>query len=108
MAGWCYHQGAVGYLRASHASMPHVRPAQPIAKPSDASTGTSSSQIHAVPHSEIHRLARKRDATVAAGRVNSPSVSRTPSEISVTACAGAAIDALLAAKAITAFQAGGT
>src|SRR5437773_1243070 len=86
-----HHHCEFDRVRASRASIPHVRPARPTTSASDASTGTSSSQIHAVPHSEIHRLARYAHATRAAGRVSSPSTSRMPSEISVAACNGAAI-----------------
>src|SRR5579863_9553661 len=101
------HHGEEGQRSASHASRPHFRPALPIASPSDAITGTSSSQIHAVPHSETQRLPRYRKATNAAGRVSRPMISRIPREISVTACNGAAIAAWLAARPITAFQAAG-
>ncbi len=84
--------------------MPKARPARPMAKPSETITGTNSSQIHEVPHSEIQRLPRNRKATEAAGRVSKPRTSSTPSEISVIACMGAAIAAWLAADAITAFH----
>src|SRR2546422_1862266 len=40
----------------------------PTASASDASMGTSSSQIQAVPHSETQRLARSPHATRATGR----------------------------------------
>src|SRR5438477_13055833 len=102
-----YHHGEDGHRRASHASTPHLRPACPIARPSDASTGTSSSQIHAVPHSETQRLPRYRNATNAAGRVSRPMMSRIPRAISVIACMGAAIAAWFAARPITAFHAAG-
>src|SRR5437773_3361972 len=102
-----HHHGEDGHRCDSHASTPHLRPARPIASPSDASTGTSSSQIHAVPHSEIQRLPRYRKATNAAGRVSRPMTSRIPREISVVACIGAAIAAWFAARPITAFQAAG-
>jgi len=69
--------------------------------------GTNSSHIHAVPHSEIHRLPRNRKATNAAGRVSRPMTSRMPSDISVKPCMGAAIVAWLAASPITAFHAAG-
>lgn len=52
------HHGADGHRSASHESAPHRRPAAPTATPSDAITGTSSSHIHEVPHSETHRLPR--------------------------------------------------
>src|ERR1700737_5517636 len=74
--------GEDGHRCDSQASTPHLRPARPIASPSDASTGTSSSQIHEVPHSEIQRLPRNRKATIAAGRVSRPMTSRTPRESS--------------------------
>src|ERR1700757_4060241 len=102
-----HHHGEDGHRCDSHASTPHLRPARPIASPSDASTGTSSSQIHAVPHSEIQRLPRYRKATNATGRVSRPMTSRIPREISVKACIGAAIAAWLAARPITAFHAAG-
>src|SRR5579862_3686353 len=81
-----YQKREEGHRCASHASTPHLRPALPIASPSDAITGTSSSQIHDVPHSEIQRLPRYRKATNAAGRVSRPMTSRMPRPISVTAC----------------------
>src|ERR1700723_322561 len=96
-----HHHGEDGHRCASHASTPHLRPALPIASPSDAITGTSSSQIHAVPHSDTQRLPRYRKATNAAGRVSRPMMSRMPREISVMACIGAAIAACLAASAMT-------
>src|SRR5580704_7368960 len=102
-----YHHGEDGHRCASHASTPHLRPARPTASPSDAITGTSSSQIQEVPHSETQRLPRYRKATNAAGRVSRPTMSRTPREISVTACMGAAIAAWLAASAITDFHMAG-
>src|SRR6266568_585303 len=67
-----HHHCEFGRVRASRASTPHVRPARPTTSASDASAGTSSSQIHAVPHSEIHRLAKYAHATRAAGRVSRP------------------------------------
>src|SRR5260370_9449141 len=79
-----YHQRAVGRLRAKKKSIPHVRPAAPTANASEARTGTSNSHIHAVPHSETHRLARNPKATRATGRVKRPSTSNTPTEISVS------------------------
>src|SRR6185437_13561788 len=48
-----YHHDDEGRRRASNASTPHALPARPTARASDASTGTSSSHIHEVPHSEI-------------------------------------------------------
>ncbi len=53
-----HHHGEDGERRASRESTPHARPARPTASPSDAITGTSSSQIHAVPHSDTQRLPR--------------------------------------------------
>jgi hypothetical protein len=85
------HDGAAGHRCANQASMPHLRPALPTARPSDAITGTNSSHIHEVPHSETHKLPRYKKATNAAGRVSSPSTSRIPRPISVNACIGAAI-----------------
>src|SRR5580693_7981774 len=105
--GFTHHHGENGQRSAKRASMPHLRPARPIASASDASTGTRSSQIQAVPHSETQRLPRYRNATKAAGRVSRPMTSRIPREISVTACMGAAIAAWLAANAITAFHTAG-
>src|ERR1700723_501191 len=102
-----HHHGEDGHRCASHASTPHLRPALPIASPSDAITGTSSSQIHAVPHSDTQRLPRYRKAINATGRVNRPITSRIPREISSVACMGAAIAAWLAAKAINAFHTAG-
>src|ERR1700692_3960816 len=102
-----HHHGEDGHRCDSHASTPHLRPARPIASPSDATPGTSSSQIHEVPYSEIHRLPSNRNATNAAGRVTRPMTSRMPREISVIACIGAAIAAWFAARPITAFQAAG-
>jgi hypothetical protein len=74
-----YHYREDGRLRDKNASRPQVRPA------SDTITGTNSSHIHAVPHSEIHRLERYAKATSATGRVKRPSTNSTPREISVTA-----------------------
>src|SRR6202158_58019 len=102
-----HHHGEDGHRCDSHASTPHLRPALPIASPSDAITGTSSSHIHEVPHSEIQRLPRYRKATNAAGRVSRPMTSRIPRPIYVMACIGAAIAAWFAARPITAFQAAG-
>src|SRR6266536_3999798 len=102
-----HHQGEDGRRCASHASTPHLRPARPTAIPSDASTGTNSSQIHEVPHSEIHRLPRYRKATKAAGRASKPMTSNIPRQISVIACIGAAIAAWLAASAMTDFHMAG-
>jgi hypothetical protein len=78
-----------------------------MASPSDASTGTSNSQTHAVPHSDIQRLPRYKNARKATGRVSRPNTSSTPKEISANACIGAAIAAWLAADAITAFHRAG-
>src|ERR1700688_4405771 len=102
-----HHHGEDGHRCDSHASTPHLRPALPIASPSDASTGTNSSQIHEVPHSEIQRLPRYRKATNAAGRVRRPMTSRIPREISLIAWIGAAIAAWLAASAMTDFHMAG-
>src|ERR1700758_3680749 len=102
-----HHQGEDGQRCESHESTPHLRPAHPMATPSDASTETSNSQIHAVPHSETQRLPRYRKAINAAGLVNRPVTSRIPSEISSMACIGAATAAWFAARAITAFQTAG-
>src|SRR5580698_2482068 len=102
-----HHHGAFGQRLANHASTPHVLPARPIASPSDASTGTSNSQIHAVPHSDIQRLPRYKNTTKATGRVIKPITSNTPNEISVNACIGAAIAAWSATNPITAFHTAG-
>src|SRR3977135_4096311 len=102
-----HHHGEDGHRCDSHASTPHLRPARPIASPSDATTGTSSSQIHEVPNSEIQRLPRNRNATNAAGRVSRPMTSRIPREISVMPCMGAAIEACCAACPTPPFQATG-
>src|SRR5882724_8994872 len=102
-----HHHRDEGFRRASSASMPQARPARPTASPSDATTGTSNSQIHDVPNSETQRLPRKRNATSATGRVNKPMINRIPSEISVAACMGAAIAAWLAIKPITHFHTAG-
>jgi hypothetical protein len=51
-----HHHAEDGRRCASHASMPHALPARPAASPREASTGTSSSQIHAVPHSDTKGL----------------------------------------------------
>src|SRR5258708_30868085 len=80
------HQNEDDPRCASHASTPHLRPARPTASPRDASTGTSSSHIHDVPHSEIQRLPRNRKATNAAGRVNRPMTSRMPNKTPFTPC----------------------
>src|SRR5256884_1013629 len=74
---FCYHQRADGRLRAKMESTPHVRPAPPTTRESEANTGTSSSQIHAVPHSETHKLARYANATNATGRVKRRSEEHT-------------------------------
>src|SRR5215475_12089346 len=92
-----YNHGEDGHRSDSQASTPHLRPPRPIATPSNASTGTSSSQIQAVPHSDIQRLPRYRNATNAKGRVTRPIISRIPNEISARACIGAASAAWLAA-----------
>src|SRR5215813_2717464 len=102
-----YHNRESGRLRAKNESTPHARPAAPIAKPREARTGTSSSQIHDVPNSEIQRLPRNRNATNAEGRVNNAKISRIPTVISVRPCIGAAIEAWFAARPITAFQIAG-
>ena len=81
--------------------------ARPIASPSDASTGTSSSQIQDVPNSETQRLPRYRKAIRATGRVSRPMTSRIPSEISITACSGAAMAAWLTMIPITHFHSAG-
>src|ERR1700739_1125612 len=81
-----YHHREDGRLRDKNASRPQVRPAAPTASASETITGTNSSQIHPIPHSETHRLARYAKATRATGRVNRPSTSSTPREISVIAC----------------------
>src|ERR1700722_10272150 len=60
-----YHQREDGLLRAKKASTPHVRPALPTESASEARTETRSSQIHAVPNSEIHKLPRSANATSA-------------------------------------------
>src|ERR1700739_69344 len=99
-----HHNKEDGHRRASHESTPHFRPAPPSARPRQASTETSSSHIQDVPNSEIQRLPRNRKAMNAAGRVNRPMTSRTPREISVKACSGAAIAALLTTRLITAFH----
>src|SRR5512133_315708 len=78
-----------------------------MASPRAAITGTSSSHIHEVPHSETHKLPRYRKATNATGRVSKPMTRRTPRKISVTACEGAAIAAWLAASPITDFHTAG-
>src|SRR5246127_3151724 len=80
-----YHQSDDGRLRDKNASTPQVRPAVPTNSASEAIIGTNSSHIHAVPHSETHRLERNANATSAAGRVHRPSSSSTPREISVAA-----------------------
>src|SRR5215469_18864701 len=102
-----HHHREDGHRSDSQASTPHLRPAHPIARPSEATTGTRSSQIHEVPNSETQRLPRYRKATNAAGRVSRPRTSRIPRESSVTPWIGAAIEAWLAARPITAFHAAG-
>src|SRR5215468_2593742 len=102
-----YHNRESGRLRAKNASTPHARPAAPMTNPSEARTGTSNSQIHDVPNSEIHKLPRNKNAINAAGRVNKPKTSRIPTVISVKPCIGAAIEAWFAARPITDFQIAG-
>src|SRR5882724_13436476 len=102
-----YQSGIPGYLLASLASMPHFRPAPPTIKLKAAIIGISNSQIQAVPHSDIHREARKRNAAKATGRVSSPNIRNTPKLISVAACIGPAMVAWLAAKLIMLFQKAG-
>src|SRR6266404_1350455 len=102
-----YQSGIPGYLLASLASMPHFRPAPPTIKLKAAIIGISNSQIHAVPHSDIQREARKRNAAKATGRVSSPNIRNTPKLISVAACIGPAMVAWLAAKLIMLFQKAG-
>ena len=102
-----YQSGILGYFRTSLASMPHFRPAPPTIKLNAAIIGISNSQIHAVPHSDIHREARKRNAAKATGRVSSPKMRNNPKLISVTACIGPAMVAWLAAKLIMLFQKAG-
>ena len=103
----CHHQSDCGRWRASKASMPQARPALPTANASDASSGTSSSHIHAVPNSDTQRLAKKAHATSPTGRVSSPNISRIPSEISSTACAGPAIAEWPAKNPMIAFHIAG-
>src|SRR5437588_1861562 len=62
-----HHQREDGRRCDNHASTPHLRPAAPIASPRDESTGTSSSHIHEVPHSETQRLPRYSKAPHAQG-----------------------------------------
>src|SRR5438477_83578 len=84
-----FHQRRLeGYLFASNASTPNVLPALPITSARATDIGTSSSQIHAVPHSEIHKVVRKRKAAKATGRVSNPISKRIPNEISVAPCIG--------------------
>src|SRR5262249_9085154 len=104
---WNHHHGEEGHRRDSRASTPQARPARPTASPRDARTGTNSSQIHAVPHSETQRLVRYRNATKATGRVSKPISSRSPSGILAIAWRGAARAGGRAASAITAFQVAG-
>ena len=99
-----YQSGILGYFRASLASMPHFRPAQPTIKLNAAIIGISNSQIHAVPHSDIQSELKKRKAASATGRVSSPSNRKAPKLISVTACKGPATVAWAAAKLIMLFQ----
>src|SRR5262249_32828298 len=102
-----HHHSEEGQRSANQASTPHLRPALPTARPNDASTGTSSSQIHAVPHSETQRLPRYKKDTKAAGRDSRPRMSSMPREIWGRACMGAAMAAWLAARPMTAFQMAG-
>src|SRR5271167_257270 len=102
-----HHHSEDGLRRARNASTPQALPARPTASPSDATTGTASSQIQEVPNSETHRLPRKKNATKATGRVKRPITRSTPSEISVSACIGAAIDAWLTTSSITDFHIAG-
>src|SRR5437764_8417672 len=84
-----FHQRILeGYLFASNASTPNVLPALPITSARATAIGTSSSQIHAVPHSETHKVVRKRKAAKATGRVSNPISKRIPNEISVAPCIG--------------------
>src|ERR1700737_277442 len=78
-----HQRGLDGYLFARNTSTPSVLPALPITSARATAIGTSSSQIHAVPHSETHKVVRKRKAAKATGRVNNPISKRTPNEISV-------------------------
>src|SRR5947209_2775176 len=102
-----YHNRQDGKRLANHASTPQVRPPLPTARPRQATTGTRSSHIQDVPHSDTHKLARNTEATNATGRVSKPRMSKTPSEISVNPCSGAANAAWLAAIPMTHFQAAG-
>src|SRR5713226_2597639 len=99
-----YQRGIRGYLGASFASMPHIRPAPPTIRLNAAIIGTSNSQIHAVLHSEIHSEVKKRKAASATGRVSSPNNKKSPKLVSVTACIGPATVAWLAAKLMMFFQ----
>src|SRR5947207_7566914 len=105
--GDLYQSGILGYLRASFVSMPHFRPAPPTIKLNAAIIGISNSQIHAVPHSDIHNEVRNRNAAKATGRVSSPISKRTPKLISVAACIGPATVAWLAAKLMMFFHKAG-
>src|SRR5258706_13713092 len=99
-----YQSGILGYFRTSFASIPHFRPAPPTIKLNAAIIGISNSQIHAVPHSDIHSELKNRNAASATGRVSSPKMRNNPKLISVTACIGPAMVAWLAAKLIMLFQ----
>src|SRR6266436_2534783 len=98
-----YQSGILGYLRTSLPSTPHFRAAPPTIKLKAAIIGISNSQIQAVPHSDTHREARKRNAAKATGRVSSPNIRNTPKLISVAACIGPAMVAWFAAKLIKLF-----
>src|SRR5713226_1584200 len=102
-----YQSGDLGYFLDKTASMPHLRPAPPTMMLSAAIIGTSNSQIQAVPHSDIHKEVKKRNAASATGLVSNPSNRKTPKLISVTACKGPATVAWLAAKLIMLFQKAG-
>ena len=103
-----FHQsGILGNFLASLASIPHFLPALPTMRLNAAIIGISNSQIHAVPHSDIHRDVRKRKAASATGRASSPKMRNNPKLISVAACIGPAMVAWLAAKLMTFFQKAG-
>src|SRR5262249_27202676 len=103
-----FHQrGLNGYLFASNASTPNVLPALQITSARATAIGTSNSQIHAVPHSETHKVVRKSKAARATGRVNNPISKRIPNEISVAACIGPATFACAAINDCTDFSAWG-
>src|SRR5713226_9085639 len=102
-----YQRGIRGYLEASFASMPHFRPAPPTIMLNAAIIGTSNSQTHAVPHSDIHSEVKKTKGASATGRVSNPNIKKTPKLISVTACIGPATVAWLAARLMMPFQKAG-